>query len=215
MAPVEFIERAVAAGLDRIAITDHNAIDGALEAHGRDPDRVIVGEEITCRGGTHLIGLFLSHRIPAGLPVEETAERIRDQDGVVYAPHPYAYAIRSQQHAGRALAVADMVEVFNSRAFLPHWNRRAAAAADTRALPMAAGTDAHFSWELGRAYTEMPAFQTVGEFRNAIGDARPVGLATASPWIHVASRILVEARRMTGERTRPAAPDRTLEGART
>ncbi len=212
LAPAEFVDRAVEAGLDRIAITDHNEIEGALEAASRHPDRVLVGEEITCRCGTHLIGLFLSHRVPGDLSVEECAERIRDQGGIVYAPHPYAYAMRSRQHAERALAVADAVEVFNSRAFLRRWNRRAAFAAACRSLPALAGSDAHFSWELGRAFTRMPAFDSVAAFREALRSVQPVGVKTGTPWIHVASRTLMEMRRVTRRRTRPAAAQ-TLEGA--
>ena len=38
-------------GLQRLAITDHNQIEGAFEAYAMDPELVIVGEEIfTTRG---------------------------------------------------------------------------------------------------------------------------------------------------------------------
>ena len=47
--PRELVERAGEAGLDRIAVTDHGEIDGALEARMLDPARVIIGEEIRCR----------------------------------------------------------------------------------------------------------------------------------------------------------------------
>ena len=33
-------------GLDRLAITDHNVIGGALEAQALEPEKIIVGEEI-------------------------------------------------------------------------------------------------------------------------------------------------------------------------
>ena len=119
MSPRELVDRALEAGIDRIAVTDHNEIEGALEARAYAPAHVIVGEEIRCEGNTELIGLFLTERIPPGLSVEETAERIRAQGGLVYAPHPYAYALRPRWHAARSLAVADIVEVFNSRGFFP------------------------------------------------------------------------------------------------
>src|SRR5690606_18231825 len=94
MSPRELVDRALDAGLDRIAVTDHGEIEGALEARAYAPAHVIVGEEIRCEGRTELIGLFLTERIPQGLPIEETVERIRAQGGLVYAPHPYAYARR-------------------------------------------------------------------------------------------------------------------------
>ncbi len=193
-APAELVERAAAAGLDRIAITDHGEIEGALIARELDPARVIVGEEIRCAGGTELIGLFLTERIPYDLSVEETAARIRAQGGLVYAPHPFAYARRPAYHARAALAVADIVEVFNSRAFLPTWNRRARQAATERGLPAAASSDAHFPHEIGRAYTNVPWFDDAASLRAALTDATPVGLRTASPFIHVASLSLKIAR---------------------
>ena len=185
--PAELVERAAETGLDRVAVTDHGVIEGALEARELDPARVIVGEEIRCRGRTEIIGLYLTERIPTGLPLEETVERIRDQGGLVYVPHPYAYAWKAGWHARRGLAVADLVEVFNARAFLPAWNRTARAAAGGRGLPNCAGSDAHFPAELGRAYTELPPFRGARELRAAAARARPVGRSVTNPFYHVAS----------------------------
>lgn len=185
--PAVLVERAVRAGLDRIAVTDHGEIRGALEARAAGGERVIVGEEVSCRCGTDLVGLFLAERIPMGLPLEEAAARIRAQGGVVYAPHPFAYAGRAAWRAGRALAVADVAEVFNARAFFPPWNRRAAAEAALRGLPAAAGSDAHFPHEIGRAWTEIPPFTDAASFREALRHARPVGRRVATPLAHAAS----------------------------
>jgi predicted metal-dependent phosphoesterase TrpH len=189
------VEAAIAAGLDKIAITDHREIVGALEAFERYPEHVIVGEEIHCKSGTHVIGLYLSVLIPSGRSVVETAERIRDQGGIIYAPHPYAYAWAASARAAEALAVADVVEVFNSRAFLPSWNRKATRAAEKRGLAAAASTDAHFPWEFGRAYTEVPSFSGAAEFRNALASARPVGNRLGSLLLHIGSRLVAEVRR--------------------
>ncbi len=178
---------AIARGLDRIAITDHETIDGALVAHHAHPGRVIIGEEINCRCGTHLIGLFLTDHVPSGLSIEETAERIRLQGGLVYGPHPFAYLTQPARRANRVAAVSDVVEVFNSRAFLPAWNRKAATLAGALELPAAASSDAHFHWELGRAYTELPEFLTADEFRYSLSKARPRGIRTGSAWLHLAS----------------------------
>ena len=54
--PSELIERARAAGLDRIAVTDHNRMDGAWAAHALDPSLIILGEEVDCAQGEDLIG---------------------------------------------------------------------------------------------------------------------------------------------------------------
>ncbi len=198
--PQELVERAWEAGLDRIAVTDHGEIDGALEAQALEPARVIVGEEIRCRCRTELIGLFLSERIPMRLELEEVVERIRDQGGVIYAPHPYAYAWRPLAKARRAIAVADVLEGFNARAFLPIWNAAAQWASHEKQVPHAAGSDAHFGWEVGRAYTEMPYFNCAASFRRGLPDARPIGVRVTHPVAHVASAGLKTARLLTGRR---------------
>lgn len=208
LTPAELVQRARDAGLGRIAVTDHGAIDGALEARELAPDLVIVGEEIRCRGRTELIGLFLSERIPMGLRMEEVVERIRDQDGVVYAPHPYAYPYRPGWHLRRAIAVADVVEVFNARAFLRVWNRTAHAVARANELPRAASSDAHFPWEIGRAHTEMPAFASAAGFLAGVRQARPVGVRLTHPVAHVASLS------MKATRVAAAASRRLLDDGR-
>jgi hypothetical protein len=185
--PADLIERARSAGLDRVAVTDHNHMDGAREAYALDPDLIIPGEEIDCLDGPDLIGLFLHEPIPAGLPAVEVAARIRAQGGIVYAPHPFAYLREPAQRAARVLVLADVVEVINGRAFLPVWNRRARRAAQAAGLPMAAGSDGHFPHEIGGVWTEMPPFRTAEEFRAALPQARPCATRMSSPFVHVVS----------------------------
>jgi len=196
--PEEMVQQAIAQGLDKIAITDHETIQGALAARRLYPDRVVVGEEIHCHCGTHLIGLFLSEHVPSGLSIEETAEQIRQQGGLVYGPHPFAYITRAANRARRVLAVSDVAEVFNSRAFLVPWNSRARALARDLSLPQAASSDAHFPWELGRAFTELPEFCTAEEFRSSLREASPVGLRTGSLWLHVMSMLVAKSRLFGG-----------------
>lgn len=198
-APADLVERALESGLDRIAVTDHGEVEGALEARELAPDLVIVGQEVRCRCRTELIGLFLSERIPDRLPLEEVVERIRDQGGAIYAPHPFAYAWGARGRAARTLAVADMVEAFNGRAFLSRWNRLARQAARHRGLPPGAGSDAHFPSEIGHAWTELPPFRTASEFLRVAPQARAVGRTTSGPTPHLVSVGLKAARLVAGE----------------
>jgi PHP domain-containing protein len=90
----EAIVRAAAGRLDVVGITDHDRVGGALR--GRDYARehpelgvdVVVGEEISTLDG-HLIGLYLSERVPPGLPARETIRPIHDQGGLAVAAHPF------------------------------------------------------------------------------------------------------------------------------
>ncbi len=195
--PAELVERAAEEGIGRIAVTDHGEIEGALRARAIEPDRVIVGEEIRCAGRTELIGLFLRERIPQGLSVRETADRIRDQGGIVYAPHPWAYAYRPAVHAARSIAVADIVEVFNSRAFWKRWNLRASESARSEGRVMAASSDAHFPHEIGRARTVLPAFDGPQGLLQALRGGQPMALTVSSPFEHVSSVLVAARRRLT------------------
>lgn len=187
MSPARLVERARQAGLDRIAVTDHDAIEGALEAKELAPETVIVGQEVSCSGGVELIGLFLEEWIPSGLTVREVADRIRAQGGVVYAPHPFAYLIDRDRRGRALIEAADLVEAVNARAFWPAWNRTARGVARERELPRAGGSDAHFAREVGRAFTRVPSFGTAAEFRAALSGAEPVLRRTTSPVYHVRS----------------------------
>jgi len=194
--PAQLVERAAEVGIDRIAVTDHGEIEGALRARALDPERIIVGEEIRCRCRTELIGLFLSDRIPEGLPIESVVERIRDQGGLVYAPHPWAYLVCPGRRARRAVGSADIVEVFNSRAFCGRWNRRAAQSAFEANRVGAASSDAHFPHEIGHAWTAVPSFHRPEGLLMALQRGEPVARMTASPVVHFASVAWSVARHM-------------------
>ena len=171
--------RVAAVGLDVVCITDHHTIEGALLAAERDIGaRVVVGEEVRTRSG-ELIGLFLSERIPYVLPAEETAARIRDQGGLVYAPHPLD---RHRRGLGkRALdelatgGCIDVVEVFNAKTREADDNDRAAEAARRLGLPAGAGSDAHDPEGVGAAYIVMPDFDGPASFLTGLRSARVVG----------------------------------------
>ena len=196
--PKMLVRRARAAGLDRIAVTDHGTLAGALEARAIDPELVIVGEEISCAGHTHLIGLFLQERIPNRLSIEESARRIREQGGVVYAPHPYAYATSAAKRAQRLLAVADVAETFNARGFLPSWNRKAKAEAERLGLSGGVGSDAHLPWEVGRVYLEMPHFDDANSFLAAVARAHGGRMEPITAAVHVSGFALLAARTLIG-----------------
>lgn len=69
--PEDILRWARRRGIDRVAVTDHNALDVALEMRRRWPQAVLVGEEIKSTQG-EIIGLFLEEEIPAGLSPRET-----------------------------------------------------------------------------------------------------------------------------------------------
>ncbi len=189
LTPLEaIIEACHRRGIDKVAITDHNCIAGALALREMAPDLIIVGEEIKTAAG-EIMGLFLKEEIPKGLSPEETIARIREQGGLVCVPHPLDQLRRSALRRASLLAIldqVDMLEVFNSRTPLPWDNWRAEELARQRGLLRTAGSDAHTAWEIGHAYVEMPPFDGEEEFLRSLAQGRIVGRLSC-PLAHLAS----------------------------
>ena len=162
-----------ARGIDRVVITDHDRIDGALRLHARAPDRVIVGEEVRTREGPDLIGIFLTELVPKYTPLREACERIRDQGGVVYVPHPFDTRRRGGGELLDGIAdLVDVVEAHNARTFKPEVNARGEAWARARGKLLGAGSDAHTLEEIGTAHVEVPPFEPNRDsFLIALADA--------------------------------------------
>ncbi len=159
MTPVQLLQAAKARGIDFLAITDHNTVQGGLQALAlseADPSlpRVIPGVEVRTAVG-EIIGLYVQEEIPRGLSLEETATLIREQGGLVYLPHPYDVFRRGAVSKGerkQAAALADMVEVVNGRSLGPRAGRKAGRLAGALGRPEGAGSDAHRKGEVGRVH---------------------------------------------------------------
>jgi predicted metal-dependent phosphoesterase TrpH len=156
--PRAVVRAAAARGLTHLAITDHDRIDGALEARDHAPAgiEIIVGEEIRTAEGD-LIAAFLKRAIPPGLPAADTIAAVREQGGLVGIPHPFdrfrGSLLRDTAMASLA-ALVDWVEVHNAR-LVGSGNDRAADFAMANALPGVAVSDAHSTLEVGVAYTTL------------------------------------------------------------
>jgi len=174
-------------GLDRIAVTDHNEIEGAFRVRDIAPEFVIIGEEVKTAEGVDVTGLFVSERIPKGTPAAETAQAIREQGGLVYVPHPFAAGKGLGPQVLEAIEpFVDVVEVFNARIHKEELNERARLWAEQRDLPGGAGSDAHTLREIGRGVIEVPAYEGKEGFLGALRAGRIVG-RSSSHLVHLAS----------------------------
>ncbi|MFB0526576.1 MAG: PHP domain-containing protein [bacterium] len=154
MSPRKILREAKKKGLQGIAITDHNTIEGALEAQqlNEDPElMVIIGAELKTEVG-EIIGIFLKNRI-FSKKIGEVVDEIHSQGGLVILSHPYKYksAIFLDKFI---LEKIDLIESFNSRCTV-NQNRKARLLAESLNKPEVGGSDAHFLPEIGNAKTEV------------------------------------------------------------
>jgi len=164
----EVLEHAVQnTDLRVIAITDHNTIEGALEARSLAEQygiEVIVGEEVSAADG-ELLALFIEQRLPPGLPAAETIAAVHAQGGLCIAAHPYDRMVPSMGHRGLRKRGSepdpewplDAIEVFNAGLLLSRGNRQAEATA-ALGLPALGGSDSHHPKTIGYGYTLFPGW---------------------------------------------------------
>jgi predicted metal-dependent phosphoesterase TrpH len=172
-----FARRYQRAGIDCVAVSDHNNVDGALAVREIAPFRVIIAEEIKSSEG-EIIGLFLQESIRKGLTPEDTVRAIREQGGLVLVPHPYDRlrgSVLREEALLRIMPDIDIIEVFNARTTFRADLDRSRRLAEEHGKLMSASTDTHTPWEMGLAYTELPPFEGPGDLLVALGQGRLVG----------------------------------------
>ena len=170
----ELLTHAETEGLGAIAITDHNVFGGAREALATTTSlTVIPGEEIKTDRQGEVIGLFLAEEIPKGMSFADTVAAIKEQDGLVYLPHPFdrLHAIPDAATLRRHLADIDVFEVYNARLLFDGYNDEALRFARKYNLTMGAGSDAHVLQGVGTGALRMRAFHDREEFLASLGTA--------------------------------------------
>ena len=175
--PRELVDHARRAGLNVIAVTDHDTIEGALRAAdhaaGWSKLEVIVGEEVSSRDG-HIVGLFLEKRVRPGMSAAGTVHAIHEQGGLAVAVHPFWRPQRRARggpvHGVGWLAAEldfDAIEVENATPGFYFFNQLARRLNLGLAAAEVGGSDAHILDAVGRAFTEFSG-KTPQALREAI-----------------------------------------------
>jgi len=175
----ELVDRARECGLDRLALTDHNVVDGALALAQLEPQLAIVGEEAKTLEG-EIIGLFITGRIPPYRKPEEALDMIHGMGGLTYIPHPLD---RNRSHftAERVVELAgriDILETYNPWCE-PAANQAASRLAQELRIVPATGSDSHAASELGRSWMEMDEYEGARDFLEKLRYARHVVTASS------------------------------------
>ena len=149
-------------GLDGIAITDHDTIEGAREFQrwikAKDLKlQSIVGEEKTLADGTHFIGLFLQEPISSAT-LTDAIKEIESQGGLCLAPHPFRKKDGVLRKGPGCLPLLQQhhvaFELFNGKSSAAD-NTKARELLEAGLSPFA-GSDAHYESDLGESLNVIP-----------------------------------------------------------
>jgi len=152
--PTEIIKNLQKRGLQGMAITDHNTLEGSLKALKVAPKDFIVisGLEISTLDG-HMIALDVKESIDRELSIEETVEKIIDLGGTPIVPHLFRNMSGiKKDKLKRIHTKIPAIEVFNSCS-VPHSNLKTAKVAKEFNLGGTGGSDSHDPTYVGYSYT--------------------------------------------------------------
>jgi predicted metal-dependent phosphoesterase TrpH len=175
----EMIRAAVERGLDVVAVTDHERVDAAVAgraiARARAlPIEVVVGEEVTTRGG-HLLALWIEEPIRPLQSLRDSIAQVHEQGGVAIPAHPLVpYPLCASAGALRRLIAStdprvrpDALEVFNPTTAGRPWHPRVVRFAAEHGLTPVGNSDAHDPRHVGQGWTTFPG-RSAAELRAAL-----------------------------------------------
>lgn len=176
------IHSAEAAGLDAIAITDHDTIEGVAAARAVSTRLVIIpGIEVSTRQG-HLLVLGVEKVFPKGMDVIETIRMAKNEGALVILPHPYHMWRHGVARKFRtALWEVDAIETFNSRYIVGSANMKAAKMARRLGKPAVGGSDAHNARFVGFGRTLVDAEPDTASILAAIRNGKTIAGGRMTP----------------------------------
>lgn len=158
-----------------IAITDHNEVKGAIKYQKflkKFNIDVIVGEEVMTDSG-EIIGLFLNKKIEPFQSPELTVKQIKEQNGIVYLPHPYDEkrykTVLKEEKQIKLKDEIDFIEIHNGRNISEKYSDKQKDIQQKLKITPIIGSDAHTFIELGRNYIEIE-YKNIEDFKNNMKD---------------------------------------------
>jgi predicted metal-dependent phosphoesterase TrpH len=154
------LEKALEKQIDVLFVTNHNTLDGYRQItdyqgnHNKFSGiKIYPAEEVTIKGGGHVLAYGIYETIRSGMTLEETLDEIRRQGGVSCAAHPFAVTNGIRERA----AMCDMIESFNSNNVDRYSNVVAGRFAKEKKMPEIAGSDSHVLTTIGRCMNVVEA----------------------------------------------------------
>ena len=153
--PQVILKMAKKKGLDGIAVTDHNTIKGSLDVSKLNKNKdfeVITAAEIRTDYGD-ILAYYIQEEIKSR-KLFEVFDEIKKQGGLISIAHPFRTMrwLRFNYPIEKVKDKINAIETFNSR-MLPGENSKAKRVAEMLDIAKTGGSDGHFWFDIGRAYT--------------------------------------------------------------
>ncbi|MHA1786494.1 MAG: PHP domain-containing protein [Candidatus Helarchaeota archaeon] len=174
------LKAAMKLGIEVIAITDHNTMEGINPAkkYIREVERkknknivLIPAEEILVDTGFEILAYFINEPIKPRLSTSETIDQIHDQGGLAAIAHPLRMPL-NYKSAFNILSSNnfDGIEIWNM-GFPPFINKRTCSLAKQFPnLFKFGGTDAHFYWQFKLVKNYLQSELDLGSIYKAFKD---------------------------------------------
>lgn len=168
--PLQIAHYAKVEGLEGVVVTDHNfgwaednvtvdRYDKLFRSFKESGVRAFLGMEVTCRDNDILVYsediTKLAESLPGGVgridfDPEEVVGAVKEVGGLSVLAHPHRYPETTK-------LMFDAIERFNGAQGVFY---------NPYGIPEVAGSDAHFPWGVGKAYTTFP--EEIGEIKDLI-----------------------------------------------
>lgn len=141
-------------GLDGFALTDHDNLDGIVEAREKKDNLIFIPALEVSAKGAHVIALNPVEVIPSGRGIRETVDLIHDQGATAVLAHPYGFPRSWVKSKVIERSGFDAIEVANSAQFpYEYVLGKNIKLAESLGLAQTGGSDSHIPDTVGRAYT--------------------------------------------------------------
>ena len=186
-------------GLNAIAITDHDEIEGTWAVRKLEHEGLLLipGEEVSSTKG-HIVALGITDYIKPLQTPAETIDQIHDNAGIAIAAHPYCYYRSGLGDIVQSLDI-DAMETKNSRFIFGVSNYLSKKVSEKNNVPPIGASDAHFIKGIGRCYTEIPEADDVDTILKYIKKGKSTAHGVRTPM----NLIIKEVIRKKGHRTKP------------
>lgn len=175
--PEEIIKESKKKGLDIIALSDHNTVEGnryARKLTKNDELLVLPSIEISSNMG-HILGLGVEEYIKRDLNPEETVDLIHDQGGLAVIPHPYCYYRNGLfcKYKNTNIDI-DGVETKNARFIFGYSNHKGKELKNKKNIAEIGSSDAHFKKFIMDCYTEIDCEKDIDSVLKAIKNKKTI-----------------------------------------